>query len=113
MKRMLSAALLCALLLASACKGQPLPPDKAEFAGHWRGGGIDLVIEPQGYVRYEKAEGKGKVRVSGPLQGWQGDDFVVGVMVQKTKFEVDAPPHEVDGVWMMTLNGVELARLVE
>lgn len=118
MKRMLratrlSVVLLAAVLLVSACEGQPLPPDKAEFAGHWRGGGIDLVIEPQGYVRYEKAEGKGKVQVSGPLQGWQGDDFVVGVMVVKTKFEVDQPPHEVDGVWVMTLDGVELARIAE
>lgn len=110
LRRSLPAALLAALLL-SGCKGQPLPADKAEFAGHWRGGGIDLVIRPEGHVTYEKAEGKGKVEISGPLQGWQGEDFVVGVMVVKTKFDVTAPPHEVDGVWVMELDGIELTRI--
>jgi hypothetical protein len=113
MRRLLSATLLAAVLFTSACKGQPLPPDKAEFAGHWRGGGIDLVIRPDGYVTYEKAEGKGRVEVSGPLQGWIGNDFVVGVMVVKTTFKVNEPPHQVDGVWTMTVDGVPVTRVAQ
>lgn len=111
MRRLLPAALLSLVLFTAACKGQPLPADKAEFAGHWRGGGVDLVIQPEGHVRYEKAEGKGRVQVEGPLQGWIGDDFVVGVMVVKTTFKVSEPPHEADGVWTMTVDGVELTRV--
>lgn len=111
MRRFVSATVLSFVLLASACKGQPLPADKAEFAGHWRGGGIDLVIRPEGHVTYEKIEGKGRVQVEGPLQGWKGNDFVVGVMVVKTTFKVTEPPHEVDGVWTMTIDGVEVTRV--
>ncbi len=111
MRRLISATLLSLVLVASACKGQPLPADKAEFAGHWRGGGIDLVIQPEGHVSYEKSEGKGHVEVSGPLRGWVGNDFVVGVMVVKTTFKVNTAPHQVDGVWRMTMDGVELTRV--
>jgi hypothetical protein len=111
MRRLLSATLLSLVLFTSACKGQPLPADKAEFAGHWRGGGVDLVIRPEGHVTYEKVEGKGRVQVEGPLQGWKGNDFVVGVMVVKTTFKVSEPPHEVDGVWTMTMDGVQLTRV--
>lgn len=102
--------MLSATLLVAACKGQPLPPDKADYAGRWRGGGIDLVISPEGRVEYVKQQGKGRTEISGPLQGWQGDSFVVGVMTVKTKFEVTEPPHEVDGAWKMTVDGVELIR---
>jgi hypothetical protein len=113
MRRLLPGALLSLVLFASACKGQPLPADKAEFAGHWRGGGIDLVIRPEGHVTYEKVEGKGRVQVEGPLQGWIGNDFVVGVMVVKTTFKVTEAPHEDGGVWTMTMNGVELTRVAQ
>ncbi len=94
----------------AACSGQPLPADKADYAGHWRGGGIDLTIRAEGHVSYVKLQGKSKTEIEGPLQGWQGDDFVVGVMVVKTKFDVTEPPHEVDGIWTMTVDGVTLTR---
>ncbi|MCX4246304.1 hypothetical protein [Paraliomyxa miuraensis] len=113
MRRLLPSVLLCLVLLASACKGQPLPADKAEFAGRWHGVGIQLEIRPEGHVSYRKSEGRSTVTIDGPLQGWQGDDFVVGVMVVKTKFHVTEPPHLVDGKWMMTVDGVELTRVEE
>lgn len=109
--KLVKIALLSAVLLATACKGQPLPPDKSEFAGRWVGPGADLLIQPEGRVKWEKLEGKGRVQIEGPLQGWIEDDFVVGVMVVKTRFDVTEPPHEVDGEWVMTVNGVQLTRL--
>ncbi|MEM9453365.1 MAG: hypothetical protein AAGF11_04250 [Myxococcota bacterium] len=110
MRRLASATLLFATVLLSACQPQPLPPDKAEYAGHWRGGGVDLVIYPEGRAEYTKQEGKGTIEVSGPV-GWKGEDFVIAVMVVKTKFDVQQPPHEVDGIWMMTVDGIELTRV--
>lgn len=111
MRRLASATLLSAVLLLSACKGQPLPADKADYAGHWRGGTVNLVIYPEGRVEYVRQEGKSKVEISGPLQGFIDDDFVVGVMVVKTTFDVQEPPHEVDGIWVMNVDGVELTRI--
>lgn len=110
MGRLALVVLLCTFLLACGGGAKPLPADKADYAGHWRGGGIDLVIHPEGRVEYEKREGRSVEKVSGPV-GWQGDDFVVAVMVVKTKFEVSDPPHQVDGIWTMTVNGVELTRV--
>jgi len=110
MRRFVSTTLLCATLLLSACQAQPLPPDKAEYAGHWRGGGVDLVITAEGRADYTRREGKGTVEVSGPI-GWKGDDFVIVVMVVKTAFDVSEPPHESHGIWQMTVDGVELTRI--
>lgn len=110
MRRLSLAPLLCATALLYACQARPLPPEKAQYAGHWRGGGVDLVIHPEGRAEYTKTQGKSTTEVSGPI-GWQGDDFVVAVMVVKTKFDVQEPPHEVDGIWMMTVDGVELTRV--
>lgn len=104
---------LVVLLLASACKGQPLPADKLEYAGQWRGGGVDLVITADGGVSYRKVSGSSTVEINGPIKGFDGDDFVVGVMVVKTGFDVTAPPHEEGGAWKMTVDGVELTRVAK
>jgi len=111
MSRWLS--LLCLGLLAGlllACEAKPLGPEKADYAGHWRGDGVDLVIEAEGRVKFERKHGAGVVKISGPIAVWVEDDFVVGVMVQKTRFDVTEPPHEVDGRWRMTVDGVALVR---
>ena len=104
---------LVVLLLVSACKGQPLPADKLEYAGQWRGGGVDLVITADGGVSYRKVSGSSTIEINGPLKGFDGDDFVVGVMVMKTGFDVTAPPHEEGGAWKMTVDGVEVTRVAK
>lgn len=48
--------------------------------------------------------------VNGPLKEFVGDDFVVGVLFMTTTFNVSSPPAEIDGVWKMTVDGVELIR---
>ncbi len=107
MKRALP-LLLVAML--AACDAKPLPPEKADYAGHWRGEGVNLIIERSGEIQYRKMEGKGQVQISGPVAQWIDDDFVVGVMVMKTKFDVSEPPHKVGEVWSMTVDGVQLLR---
>ncbi|MCA9654414.1 MAG: hypothetical protein KC501_31135 [Myxococcales bacterium] len=105
--------LLTAVLSASACSGEPLSAEHAQFAGRWVGPGVDLEILPEGHVHWVRVEGKSRVEIEGPLQGWIDGDFVVGVMVVKTRFDVTEPPHEVDGGWVMTVDGVQLTRVEE
>jgi hypothetical protein len=102
-------AVSLALLLA-ACSAQPLPPDKLDYAGHWRGDGIDLEITAEGQVHYRKNQGGGKVQIDGPVASFDGDDIIVGVMVMKTRFDVTAPPTNMGSYWTMTVDGVELTR---
>lgn len=101
---------LGAALLLGACSSKPLPPDRVEYAGHWRGPGTELVITLDGRATWQRTSGSGQVKIDGPIQGFDGDDFVVGVMVVKTTFDVTAPPAERDGRWTMTVDGVELTR---
>lgn len=103
-------SIVLALLLAVACSSKPLPPDRVEYAGHWKGPGIDLVITAEGRASYDKRSGATTVHVDGPIQGFSGDDFVVGVMVVRTKFVVAKPPTDNGGVWTMTVDGIELVR---
>ncbi|MEM6990676.1 MAG: hypothetical protein AAF721_09270 [Myxococcota bacterium] len=103
--------LVLTLAMASGgCEAIPLPEDKAEYAGHWKGPDVDLVIEPSGQVQFKKLQGKGQVQISGPITQWIDEDFVVGVMVMKTKFDVSEPPHLAGEAWVMTVDGVELLR---
>lgn len=108
MRRVRTIAL--AALLVAACSAKPLPPERLDYAGHWKGPGIDLVITAEGRASYDKKSGATAVHVDGPIQGFSGDDFVVGVMVMRTKFVVGKPPSERGGVWTMTVDGTELVR---
>lgn len=103
-------SIVLAALLAVACGSKPLPPDRLEYVGTWKGPGIDLVITAEGHASYDKRSGATVKHVDGPVQGFSGDDFVIGVMVMRTKFVVAKPPTERGGVWTMTVDGVELVR---
>jgi hypothetical protein len=110
MTRRIRACTIGASLALAACTAKPLPADKAEYAGRWRGPGVTLEITPEGHAHYDRAEGKGRVQIDGPIKGFDGDDFVVGVMVVTTSFDVTVPPTEANGVWTMTVDGVVLTR---
>ena len=53
----------------------------------------------------------GTVSVTGPIQEFQGDDFVVGIAFLKTTFAVSKSPYEENGEWKMVVDGVELTRI--
>ena len=99
---------MCALLLA-AC-AQPLPQDKLEYAGEWRGEGTRLVISPSGLCDYERKRGGSSVSINAPIKQFEGDNFVVGVGPMTTTFVVSKPPHLANGRWRMVVDGVELTR---
>ena len=102
------AALLLAMLLA-AC-GQPVPADKAEYVGDWRGKEMRLLITRDGRVEYSRKNGDHTTSVKAPLQGFDGDNFTAGVGFLRTTFVVSKPPHLVGAAWKMVVDGVELTR---
>jgi hypothetical protein len=104
------AGLLASLLIACA---KPLPEGKTTYAGAWRGGPISLLITPEGRAVYKREEGNMSKSIDAPIKEFKGDNFVVGVAFMSTEFVVSKPPHEEDGAWKMTVDGVELTRLPE
>lgn len=69
-------AILLLLALLSAC-AKPLPADRADYAGDWRGNGVSLLITPEGQVVYHRQEGGSTVSIDAPLKAFDGDDFEV------------------------------------
>lgn len=107
-------ALLPLFAAAIACGApEPLPPEKSGYAGKWEGDGVRLQISSDAQVSYDRKSGAGNQHTEGPIAGWIGDDFVVGVMTQKTTFKVEAPPHQESGTWTMVVNGDTVYRLAQ
>ena len=100
---------LAAALFLSAC-GKPVPAEKAAYVGEWRQPAMYLLITPDGTVKYERLKGGGKTTVEGPLKGFSGDNFDVGLGPIRTTFVVTKPPYEDEGKWKMVVDGVELTR---
>lgn len=98
-----------ALAILAAC-AKPLPPDKLSYVGDWRASNMDLSIEAGGTVRYQRRKGGASTSIEGPIQRFEGDDFLVGVGPLSTTFVVSKPPHERNGGWSMTVDGVELRK---
>ena len=111
--RVLSATLALVLALVLAACAKPVPAEKSAYVGEWTRPEMYLLITQDGSVRYKRLKAGATVEVNGPLQGFEGDGFSVGIAALTTKFKVDRPPHQVDGVWKMTVDGVELTRTAE
>ena len=109
MRKWLWGFVACCLLLAGCAK--PLPPDRLAYAGQWRSSTMSLLITESGNVNYKRVDGGVSKSVNGPLQAFEGDNFVVGIGPVKTTFVVSMPPHEDGGAWKMTVDGVELTKV--
>jgi hypothetical protein len=101
--------LIIASALALAACGKPVPPEKAAYVGEWRAQSMALLITQDGQLSYKRVRGNTSTSVNGPVQ-FEGDNFVVGVLFLKTKFEVSKPPFEQAGRWKMVVDGVELTK---
>jgi hypothetical protein len=72
-----------------------------------------LLITQDGSVRYKRLQGGASTSVEGPLKGFVGDNFDVGVGPMKTTFVVSKPPHQEGDKWRMTVDGVELTKTAD
>lgn len=98
------------VLALSAC-AKPLPPERAAYAGQWQGVAMSLLITQDGSVAYRRLKSGASTSVEGPLKEFQGNNFLVGIGPMTTTFVVSVPPHEANGAWKMTVDGVELTRM--
>jgi len=71
---------------------------------------MSLLITQDGSVKYERLESGVSKSVSGPLQGFNGNNFDVGFGPLSTTFVVASPPHQDGESTKMTVDGVELIK---
>jgi len=102
---------IVAASLALAACSKPIPPEYRDYIGDWQAANMSLSIFADGTIRYERREGHSTRSIEGPIQRFDGSDFLVGIGPLTTTFAVSARPHEYDGEWRMTVDGVELAKL--
>lgn len=110
LRRCIAIPLLASVLLLSSC-AKPVPPEKASYVGEWEHPTMYLLLTQDGSVRYKRLQGGANTSIVGPLKGFQGDNFEVGIGPISTIFVVTAPPHEDKGQWRMVVDGVELVRI--
>lgn len=110
LRRKFAIALASLGLLLVGCGPNPLPDDKLDYAGAWTGPTILLSITTDGEVSYERYEANGSSSVQGNISRFEGDDFYVWVLFD-ILFDVQEPPHEVDGETRMKLYDEELTKL--
>ena len=103
--------LALACLALAACGAQPLPPQYAEYAGHWRGDGVLLVITPGGHADYERVRAGSRTSMEGGVHGFDGSSFRIGPRPLGVRFEVQQPPRLEDGRWRMRVDGHDLVRV--
>ncbi len=100
---------LATAVILSAC-GKPLPAEKLAYAGEWTAPEMKLLITKDGSVKYERLEGGATKSLSGPLQGFDGANFSVGIGPMSTTFVVSAAPQTQGDKVTMTVDGVELTK---
>jgi hypothetical protein len=102
--------LMSVALFVVGCS-KPLPSDKANYVGEWRSSEMRLVITSGGRVDYKRQASGGSKSVQAPIQKFEGNDFFAGLGPLSTRFVVARPPTLINGVWTMTVDGVELTKV--
>ncbi|NRF71859.1 hypothetical protein HLB44_33220 [Aquincola sp. S2] len=91
--------------------GQPVPPDKAAYVGEWQDKTMYLLITQDGSVRYKRLRAGASTSVQGPLQGFEGPHFKVGIGPMSTTFVVSKPPYrDEENQWKMVVDDVVLTK---
>jgi hypothetical protein len=69
-----------------------------------------LLITQDGSVKYKRLKDGGTTSVEGPLKGFNGNNFDVGVGPMATTFVVTKPPYQDGEDWKMVVDGLELTK---
>jgi hypothetical protein len=104
-------SLLLALSLFGC--GKPIPPEKSAYVGEWREKTMFLLITQDGSVRYKRLKGGVSTSVEGPLKGFVGDNFEVGVGPIGMTFVVNKPPYQDGERWKMVVDDMELTKTAQ
>ncbi len=102
-------AVPCLLL---ACTEITTRPERAvAYQGEWSGPNVTLSIRAN-HLKYRRSGGAlQSALVEGAFLGLSGNDIIYGS--RKSRLKVSVPPHEVGGVWKMTVEGTVLTRAPE
>ena len=101
---------LLALLGSLVGCAKPVPPEKSAYVGEWKEKTMYLLITQDGSVRYKRLKGGASTSVEGPLKGFSGNNFEVGVGPMATTFVVSKPPYKDGDNWKMVVDEVELTK---
>jgi hypothetical protein len=91
--------ILAAALLPLAAQADPVPvpAEKMAYVGDWQGKDMRLQLAKDGKVKYKRNQPGKNLDLSVDLQGFNGDNFDVGVMLVRSTFVVSKPPHREGG----------------
>lgn len=108
-------SLLISLLLTLSLFGcgKPVPPEKSAYVGEWQEKTMYLLITQDGSVRYKRLKGGVSTSIEGPLKGFDGNNFEVGIGPMSTVFVVSKPPYQVGEKWKMVVDDIELTKTAE
>ena len=88
----------------------PVPPEKSAYVGEWQAPSMYLSITQNGSVGYRRIKEGGSNSMNGPLKGFNGNDFQVGIGPLSSTFVVSTPPHRDGERWKMVVDNVELQK---
>ena len=72
-----------------------------------------LLITQDGSVRYKRLKAGVSTSVEGPLKGFAGHNFEVGIGPMSTTFIVSKPPYQDGERWKMVVDDVELTKTAQ
>ena len=111
MKKQVFFILVATIVLLSSCGIKQIPDDKMEYIGTWASDKVTLTITENGRVEYHKnTSAVSSKSISGPIQKFDGNNFIVGALGINTTFVVSEQPHMEAGVTKMTVDGEELVK---
>lgn len=84
--------------------------DKAAYFGTWSGEGVELTFGDDGIVSYKKSSGSASKSVTGRFDSFDGANIKVNVLITTMTLEVQAPPHQEGGDWVMTIEGARVTK---